>query len=69
MAKTAEVCKKNAEFVKQSLEDAGFVFLFCFLFFFINIENSVFSPTQTIEWIGITWDSKLFLLKNPRKEN
>jgi hypothetical protein len=40
MAKTAEVCKKNAEFVKQSLEDA---------FFFINIEKYVFSPTQTLE--------------------
>ena len=36
-------------------------------FFYINIEKYVFRPTQTLEWIGITWDSKLFLLKIPER--
>lgn len=36
-------------------------------FFFINIETSVFSPAQTLEWLGITWDSKLFPLNNPER--
>jgi len=57
MAKNAEVCK-SPEFAKQSLEDA---------FFFINIETSVFSPAQTLEWLGITWDSKWFPFKNPER--
>ena len=36
-------------------------------FFFINIEISVFSPAQTLEWLGITWDSKLFPFKNSER--
>ena len=37
------------------------------IFFIINIETSVFSPAQTLEWLGTKWDSKLFPFKNPER--
>lgn len=41
----------DALFVKSVLVDAGFI---------INIQKSVFLPTQILEWLGLVWD----LIKN-----
>ncbi|XP_053400756.1 uncharacterized protein LOC128557413 [Mercenaria mercenaria] len=56
-------CNKNLEltivdsnFVKVSLEQAGFV---------INKEISVWYPVQELEWIGILWNSKRFCISIP----
>ena len=43
-------------FVKTSLKEAGFL---------VNIEKSVFEPTQKLEWLGITWDSAQFCISIP----
>ena len=50
--------KKNSDFVKQSLLDAGFL---------INVEKSVFEPTKDIEWLGIQWHSSSLFLSIPDK--
>lgn len=46
--------QKDSDFVKKkSLIDAVFL---------VNIEKSVFEPTQKLEWLGITWDSIQFCI-------
>jgi uncharacterized membrane protein len=35
------------------------------LVFFINVDKSVFTPAQSIEWLGIIWDSMNFSLQIP----
>ncbi|CAC5364665.1 unnamed protein product [Mytilus coruscus] len=51
-------CIKDAEFVKQSLLNAGFL---------LNEEKSVFTPVQKLEWLGIIWDSCNFTLSIPQR--
>ncbi|XP_071126919.1 uncharacterized protein [Mytilus edulis] len=58
MASDYELCRKDSDFVKKSLEEAGFV---------VNVEKSVFEPTQKLEWLGITWDSVQFCISIPER--
>lgn len=51
-------CIKDAQFVKHSLLDAGFL---------INEEKSVFSPVKMLEWLGIIWNSSDFTLSIPKR--
>ncbi|CAC5419533.1 unnamed protein product [Mytilus coruscus] len=46
-------CQNISEFVKSSLELAGFL---------INEQKSIFDPVQCFEWLGLIWDSKNFSL-------
>ena len=46
-------CIEESKFVKKSLTDAGFL---------INEEKSVFTPVQSLEWLGIVWNSKEYSL-------
>jgi hypothetical protein len=41
-------CFKDSFFIRKSLTEAGFL---------INVDKSVFTPAQSIEWLGIIWDS------------
>ncbi|XP_071133514.1 uncharacterized protein [Mytilus edulis] len=58
MASDYELCRKDSDFVKKSLEEAGFL---------VNVEKSVFEPTQKLEWLGITWDSAQFCISIPER--
>ena len=49
-------CFKDSFFIRKSLTEAGF---------FINVDKSVFTPAQSIEWLGIIWDSVNFSLQIP----
>lgn len=49
-------CFKNSFFIRKSLNEAGFL---------INVDKSVFTPVQSIEWLGIIWDSVNFSLQIP----
>jgi hypothetical protein len=49
-------CFKDSFFIRKSLTEAGFL---------INVEKSVFTPAQSIEWLGIIWDSVNFSLQIP----
>lgn len=51
-------CIEDAQFVKHSLLDAGFL---------INEEKSVFSPVKMLEWLGIIWNSSDFTLSIPKR--
>ncbi|CAC5365463.1 unnamed protein product [Mytilus coruscus] len=51
-------CIKDADFVKQSLFNAGFL---------LNEEKSIFTPVQKLEWLGIIWDSCNFTLCIPQR--
>ncbi|CAC5400374.1 unnamed protein product [Mytilus coruscus] len=46
-------CQNISEFVKSSLELAGFL---------INEQKSIFDPVQCLEWLGLIWDSISFSL-------
>lgn len=46
-----DCCFKDSFFIRKSLTEAGF---------FINFDKSVFTPVQSIEWLGIIWDSVNF---------
>ena len=52
------LCSVDAEFVRNSLEKAGFV---------INYEKSVWPPIQRLEWLGLFWDSVLFSMSIPER--
>ena len=58
MAHGKDECKKNAIFVKKSLNSAGFL---------INEQKSIFSPVKELEWFGIIWNSSEFLVKIPER--
>ena len=47
-------CFKDSFFIRKSLTEAGFL---------INVDKSVFTPAQSIEWLGIIWDSVNFSLQ------
>ncbi|VDI24030.1 Hypothetical predicted protein [Mytilus galloprovincialis] len=49
-------CIEDSNFVKKSLEDAGFL---------INEGKSIFSPVQSLEWLGIVWNASEFSLVIP----
>ena len=49
-------CFKDSFFIRKSLTEAGFL---------INVDKSVFTPAQSIEWLGIIWDSVNFSLQIP----
>lgn len=49
MAQTYDDCDKVSTFVRKSLLDAGF--------FLINEEKSISKPVQSLEWLGIIWDT------------
>ena len=53
MAQTYDDCDKVSTFVRQSLLDAGFL---------INEDKSIFKPAQSLEWLGIIWDTHNFTL-------
>jgi hypothetical protein len=44
-----EHCSKSSLFVRNSLTEAGFL---------INEEKSIFQPMQSMECLGLIWDSK-----------
>jgi hypothetical protein len=52
-------CQNMSDFVKSSLEQAGF--------FLINEQKSNFDPVQCLEWLGLIWDSKGFTLSIPER--
>ena len=52
-------CKKASRFVRDSLEQAGFL---------INKEKSVFEPSQSLEWLELIWDSRTFSLTVPERK-
>lgn len=56
MSSDQEACRKDSVFIRKSLTDAGFL---------INEDKSIFTPVQTIEWLGILWDSVHFSLQIP----
>lgn len=56
MASSSELCLQLSNFVKKSLSDAGFL---------INVEKSIFCPTQQLEWLGILWNSNAFSISIP----
>ena len=47
-------CSITAKAVRKDLSPAGFI---------TNDEKSVWEPTQTLNWLGITWNSVLGTLK------
>ena len=47
-------CSITAQAVRKDLSSAGFI---------TNDEKSVWEPTQTLNWLGITWNSVLGTLK------
>ena len=51
-------CLNASAFVQNSLIQAGFL---------INQEKSIFQPSQTMEWLGLLWDSKMFSLFIPSR--
>ena len=56
--KTLDSCIIDANFVKSSLESAGFL---------INAEKFIWVPTKVLEWIGLVWDSLLFKISIPER--
>lgn len=60
IASSFEKSQQDSDFVKKSLLDAGFL---------INIEKSTFAPSQSLEWLGMSWDSKLFFYFYYTKKN
>ena len=55
---TFELGKSDAEFVYKSLADAGFL---------VNREKSIFTPCQSLTWLGLIWDSDEFSLRIPEQ--
>ena len=53
---TKQLCSADAEFVRSSLEQAGFV---------INYDKSIWEPVQRLEWLGLFWNSEQFSLCIP----
>ena len=58
MNKDVSSCYEDAQFVKESLIEAGL---------FINEEKSVFNPVTKLEWLGIFWNSTEFTLSIPER--
>ena len=53
-----QMCSADACFVRNSLEEAGFV---------INYDKSIWEPVQKLEWLGLFWDSEQFSLYIPER--
>jgi hypothetical protein len=58
MNKDVSSCYEDAQFVKESLIEAGL---------FINEEKSGFNPVTKLEWLGIVWNSTEFTLSIPER--
>ena len=58
MNKDVRSCYEDAQFVKESLIEAGL---------FINEEKSGFNPVTKLEWLGIVWNSTEFTLSIPER--
>ena len=58
MAPSQSDCFRDCHFVIKSLKDAGFV---------INETKSVLQPSQSLEWLGIEWNSINFSLHIPAR--
>ena len=58
MAHGKDESKKDALFVKESLNSAGFL---------TNEKKYIFSPIKELEWLGIIWNSSEYLLKIPER--
>lgn len=46
---TFDLTEQDSRFVQETLFKSGFV---------VNVEKSVFVPTQNLEWLGFVWDLK-----------
>ncbi|XP_053403229.1 uncharacterized protein LOC128558328 [Mercenaria mercenaria] len=57
-----ELTLRDSNFVQQTLDNAGFV---------INIEKSIFIPTQILEWLGYIWNlqSGCFIIPDRRRDS
>ena len=53
-----QMCSADACFVRNSLEEAGFV---------INYDKSIWEPVQKLEWLGLFWDSEQLSLYIPER--
>ena len=51
-------CKNKSDFVKLSLKQAGIL---------VNEGKYIFEPVQSLEWLGLIWNSKAFSLKIPER--
>ena len=58
IADTKTECKINSDLVKSSLCNAGFL---------INEEKSLFNPVQSLEWLGLMWNSVNFSIFIPER--
>ena len=58
MNKDVSSCYEDAQFVKESLIEAGL---------FINEKKSGFNPVTKLEWLGIVWNSTEFTLSIPER--
>jgi hypothetical protein len=56
MSDSISDCKNMSTFIQNTLEKAGFQ---------INFEKSVFHPSQTLEWLGLIWNSEEYSLSIP----
>jgi hypothetical protein len=56
--KCCQESKKDALFVKESLNSAGFL---------TNEKKYLVSPIKELEWLGIIWNSSEFLVKIPER--
>ena len=54
-----QLCSADADFVRNSLENVGFV---------INYDKSIWEPIQKLEWLGMYWDSEQFSLSFQKGE-
>ena len=53
-----ELARSDAAFVYKSLADAGFL---------VNREKSIFTPTQSLTWLGLIWDCDAYSLSIPEQ--
>ena len=50
--------RSSAQGAKRLLRDAGFL---------VNVEKSVFVPSQSISWLGLCWDSSSYSISIPER--
>lgn len=53
---TFENCQSDSDFLLDSISRAGFL---------LNTEKSIFDPIQSLEWLGLIWNSRDFTLSIP----
>ena len=55
-APTKNQCNLDSTIIQKTLSETGLL---------VNFEKSEFTPTQVIEWLGITWNARLFSISIP----